>query len=177
MTASGVLEPAHPALEHGAVVLTTRAGAERCHRQLPGAVEVIALGGDAAVEPVEAVAALRERGYRSICSEAGPHVFGSLLAAGLVDELYLTVSPLLAGRSELGRRLGLVEETELLPERQDQARLLSVRRVRRGSLPALWTDPRRVTVRVSRVAQLSRDRTHCSTATWLDPLQRRPGDA
>ena len=72
MTASGALEPAHPALEHGAVVLTTRAGAERCHRQLPGAVEVIALGGDAAVEPVEAVAALRERGYRSICSEAAP---------------------------------------------------------------------------------------------------------
>ena len=72
--------------------------------------------------------ALRERGYRSICSEAGPHVFGSLVAAGLVDELFLTVSPLLAGRSDLGQRLGLVEATELLPERRDPVRLLSVRR-------------------------------------------------
>jgi riboflavin biosynthesis pyrimidine reductase len=128
MTASGALEPGHPALEHGAVVLTTQAGAERCHGQLPGAVDVVALDGDAAVAPGDAVAALRERGYDSICSEAGPHVFGSLLAAGLVDELFLTVSPLLAGRSELGQRLGLVEATELLPERREQARLLSVRR-------------------------------------------------
>jgi riboflavin biosynthesis pyrimidine reductase len=103
-------------------------GAERCRRRLPGATEVVVLDGDTAVAPADAVAALRERGYRSICSEAGPHVFGSLLAARLVDELYLTVSPLLAGRSELGQRLGLVEATELLPERQEQARLLSVRR-------------------------------------------------
>jgi riboflavin biosynthesis pyrimidine reductase len=128
MTASGALDPAHPALEHGAVVLTTQTGAERCRRQLPGSVEVVVLDGDTAVEPADAVAALRERGYRSICSEAGPHVFGSLVAAGLVDELFLTFSPLLAGRSELGQRLGLVEATELLPERQEQARLLSVRR-------------------------------------------------
>ncbi len=55
-------------------------------------------------------------------------MFGSLVAAGLVDELFLTVSPLLAGRSELGQRLGLVEATELLPERSEPARLLSLRR-------------------------------------------------
>lgn len=128
MTASGALDPAHPALEHGAVVLTTRNGAERCRRQLPVAAEVVTLDGDTAVEPAEAVAALRARGHRSILSEAGPHVFGSLVAAGLVDELFLTVSPLLAGRSDLGQRLGLVEAEELLPDRRDPARLLSVRR-------------------------------------------------
>ena len=128
LTASGNLDPAHPALELGAVVLTTTAGAQRSQRQLPGATEIVVLAGDTAVAPVAAVAALRERGYQSICSEAGPHVFGSLLEAGLVDELFLTVSPLLAGRTELSERLGLVESTELLPERHDQARLLSVRR-------------------------------------------------
>jgi riboflavin biosynthesis pyrimidine reductase len=130
MTASGALEPEHPALVNGAIVLTTRSGAERCHRLLPDAVETVALAGETEVDPADAVAALRDRGYRSICSEAGPHVFGSLLAAGLVDELYLTVSPLLAGRSDLSQRLGLVEGTELLPDHREQARLLSVRRDR-----------------------------------------------
>ena len=128
MTASGALDPGHPALENGAVVLTTESGAERCHRLLPDSVEVVALPGETAVDPVAAVGALRARGCASILSEAGPHVFGSLLAAGLVDELFLTVSPLIAGRSDLGQRIGLVEATELLPEHRDPARLLSVRR-------------------------------------------------
>ena len=128
MSATGALGPDHPALEHGAVVLTTRRGAERCRRELPEAVEIVALDGETAVDPGEAVAALRARGFERILSEAGPHVFGSMLGAGLVDELFLTVSPLLAGRSELGLRLGLVEATELLPEHSEQARLLGVRR-------------------------------------------------
>jgi riboflavin biosynthesis pyrimidine reductase len=91
-------------------------------------VEVVAFPGESAVDPVAAIAFLRERGHRSILSEAGPHVFGTLLAAGLVDELFLTVSPLLAGRAELEERLGLVEGHELLPGRSDPARLLGVRR-------------------------------------------------
>jgi riboflavin biosynthesis pyrimidine reductase len=128
MTASGAVRPDHPALEHGAVVLTTQRGHDRCRRELPDAVEIEVLDGDTAVEPADAVAALRSRGYERILSEAGPHVFGSLLEAGLVDELFLTVSPLLAGRSELGLRLGLVEATELLPGHTEQARLLGVRR-------------------------------------------------
>src|SRR5205807_7144697 len=115
-------------LREGAVVLTTRAGADRCHRALPREVEIVALEGETAVDAGEAVSALRDRGFARICSEAGPHVFGSLLAAGVVDELFLTVSPLLAGRSELGGRLGLVEGEELLPGRADPARLLGVRR-------------------------------------------------
>ncbi len=128
LTARGALEPGHPALERGAVVLTTKEGASRCRGRLSEAVEVVVLAGEASVDPAEAVAVLRERGRRSILSEAGPHVFGSLLAAGLVDELFLTVSPLLAGRSPLGERLGLVEGEELLPGRADPARLLGVRR-------------------------------------------------
>ena len=127
MTGSGALGE-HPALENGAIVLTTGSGAERCQRELPGSVEIVELPGDTAVDPAEAVAALRERGYGSILSEAGPHVFGSMLEAGLVDELFLTVSPLVAGRSDLGQRLGLVEAAELLPEHRDPARLLSIRR-------------------------------------------------
>jgi riboflavin biosynthesis pyrimidine reductase len=128
MTTSGALDPGHRALREGTIVLTTRSGAERCARELPGEVEVVTLEGETAVDPAEAVAALRDRGLARICSEAGPHVFGSLLAAGLVDELFLTVSPLLAGRSDLGGRLALVENEELLPARSEPGRLLSIRR-------------------------------------------------
>ena len=41
-------------------------------------------------------------------------MFGSLVASRLVDELFLTVSPVLAGRGATAR-LGLVEGVELVP--------------------------------------------------------------
>ncbi|MES4831787.1 dihydrofolate reductase family protein, partial [Streptomyces anthocyanicus] len=51
-------------------------------------------------------AALTRRGLRRIDCEGGPRLFGALTAAGLVDELRLTVSPLLtagpAGRIATG---------------------------------------------------------------------------
>jgi riboflavin biosynthesis pyrimidine reductase len=40
---------------------------------------------------------LRERGFRHVLSEGGPNIFGALTAADLVDDLCLTLSPLLAG--------------------------------------------------------------------------------
>jgi riboflavin biosynthesis pyrimidine reductase len=128
LTASRALDAGHPALEHGAVVLTTENAAAGGAERLPDAVEVVRLGGGPLVDPVAAVEVLRERGYRRILSEAGPHVFGSLVAAGLVDELFLTVSPLLAGRSAPGERLGLVEGEEILPAHTALRRLLGIRR-------------------------------------------------
>ena len=66
---------------------------------------------------------LRVRGCRRILCEGGPTLFGALLAAGLVDELFLTVSPFLAGRG-----LSLVEGVELLPDRRVAGTLAGVRR-------------------------------------------------
>ena len=88
----------------------------------------VPLGPGPFLDLTAAIAALRARGHALILSEGGPRVFGSLLAAGLVDELFLTVSPLLAGRTELGQRLGLVESQELLPAKTVSGRLLSLRR-------------------------------------------------
>ncbi len=73
-----------------------------------------------------AVAALYTRGHQLVVCEVGLHLFGSLLAADLVDELFLTRSPLLAGRGD-GARLGLVEGNALLPAVHRDARLVSVR--------------------------------------------------
>ena len=52
--------------------------------------------GPVTVNITRAVAALRARGHARILCEGGPTLFGTLLAAGLVDELDLSLAPLLA---------------------------------------------------------------------------------
>jgi len=74
-------------------------------------------------ELVAAVEELRERGCGRILCEGGPTRLGALLSVDLVDELFLTVSPLLAGSG-----LSLVEGAELLPHRRRAASLAGVRR-------------------------------------------------
>ena len=125
LTASGSIPHDHPVLADGALVLTTESGAQRLAGRLPDEAELAVLPGEAEVDVRAALALLRERGHRRILSEAGPHVFGSLLEADLVDELFLTVSPLLAGRPDTA--IGLVAGAALLPDRAEPARLRSVR--------------------------------------------------
>ena len=69
---------------------------------------------------------LRDRGCPVVLTEAGPTMFGSLVASRLVDELFLTVSPVLVGRAATAR-LGLVEGVELVPQTRVAGRLRSVR--------------------------------------------------
>lgn len=76
-------------LTHGQAPADRRAALERV-------VEVITTGPDA-VDPTRAVAVLADRGLRRMLCEGGPHLLGSMLAAGVVNELCLTLSPLLAG--------------------------------------------------------------------------------
>ena len=71
----------------------------------------------------DAIGELRARGARRILCEGGPTLFGSLLADDVVDELFVTVSPVLAGRG-----LSLVEGVELLPGRRIGGTLAGVRR-------------------------------------------------
>jgi riboflavin biosynthesis pyrimidine reductase len=124
-TASGRLDPAHPALEAGALVLTTEAGESALRGRLPSASTVVSLGPTLHVR--DAVAMLRARGHGVLLSEGGPTMAGSLAGADLLDELFLTLSPVLAGRDG-GERLSLVEGVELLPGRRVEQRLLGVRR-------------------------------------------------
>jgi riboflavin biosynthesis pyrimidine reductase len=118
------LDPSHPVLQR-AVLLTTARGAEQFADVLP---DVVAVNDGDWVDLRAAVAVLRDRGHERILSEAGPHVFGSLLADDLVDELFLTVSPVLAGRVVDAMRFALVEGVELLPQVRRAGRLVSVRR-------------------------------------------------
>ncbi|WP_308206682.1 pyrimidine reductase family protein [Paractinoplanes hotanensis] len=74
------------------VVTTTRADPSA----LTGIADVIAVGDDT-VDCAAAVRELNARGAAQLLCEGGPHLFGALLDADLVDELCLTVSPLLVG--------------------------------------------------------------------------------
>ena len=74
------------------------------------------------------VTELRHRGFGVVLSEGGPTLFGQLLAAGAVDDLFLTVAPQVAGRSGQTERLSLVEGMGFAPSQAPWARLRSVMR-------------------------------------------------
>jgi len=128
ITGTGGVDPNHPAFERGALVLTTDAGAQALSGLLPDASEVVALGEGPLVDMRRAVEAVRSRGHELIVLEAGPHVVGSMLGEQMIDELFLTVSPLVAGREEGQTRLGFVAGHELLPGVRAAGELVSVRR-------------------------------------------------
>ncbi len=78
------------------VVITTEdAPAEA----LAGAREVadVVLAGVGSVDLARAVAALAGRGWTRLLSEGGPRLLGQLAAAGLLDELCLSLAPLVTG--------------------------------------------------------------------------------
>lgn len=124
VTSGASLDVTHPVLAD-ALVLTTAIGAAA----LEGAVPNVAVVNDGDwVDLRAALELLRDRGHALVLAEAGPTTFGELVAQGLVDELFLTLSPVLAGRLASGRRLALVEGVELLPQMHVSPQLLSLRR-------------------------------------------------
>ncbi|MEU4621410.1 pyrimidine reductase family protein [Actinoplanes sp. NPDC023801] len=76
------------------IVLTHRAAP--ADAPIREAAEVIALGGDE-VDLAAGVRLLHDRGATRLLCEGGPGLLGAMIAADVVDELCLTVAPLLAG--------------------------------------------------------------------------------
>lgn len=79
------------------IVFTASSAPEERRRALADAGADVVVSGDDDVDLAAVVAELDRRGLRRVCCEGGPLLFGSLIAAGLVDELDLTVAPLLVG--------------------------------------------------------------------------------
>ncbi|MEA2592290.1 MAG: hypothetical protein QOD62_2121, partial [Actinomycetota bacterium] len=136
VTASGRL-PSLTALTPGSLVITTPAGAKALAGSLPATAELVVLSargapqgaGSANGETIPAagiVAALRERGHNRVLTEGGPQLFGEFLAAGLVDELFLTTSPVLFG--DAPPAIGITGHLGPAEEPRARAELLSFRR-------------------------------------------------
>jgi len=116
------------------VVITTSAGRDALARKgatkLPS-VQIQAL--DSSSGSIAPMAMLRllyaQLGVRRLLHEGGPTLFGQFLAAEAVDELFLTLSPQIAGRKANAVRPGLVQGTEFIPTGAPWFKLLSVKQM------------------------------------------------
>ncbi|MFE2276824.1 pyrimidine reductase family protein [Streptomyces sp. NPDC059454] len=78
-------------------LLLTGAGAapDRVAAAERAGARVVTAGEGAAVDPARAVRALADLGHTRLLTEGGPRLLGQLVAAEVLDELCLTVSPML----------------------------------------------------------------------------------
>jgi riboflavin biosynthesis pyrimidine reductase len=124
VTASMLIDGSERWIAEAAVpplLLTTKKAA----RPIKGAEVTVC--GDVAVDLSLALTALAERGLRHVLCEGGPTLFGQLAGTGRLDELCLTISPIMAGpggprivdgppwpQGQRGRLTGLLEDEGLL---------------------------------------------------------------
>ncbi|MBI2323947.1 MAG: dihydrofolate reductase family protein [Chloroflexi bacterium] len=109
-------------------IVTSAAGAERLAANGTGTVRVRAVGDLAPTMrgAIDAIAA--ETGARLVLSESGPGLFGRMLDERVVDELFLTLAPHLAGRSPARPGIGLVDPVAFEHERAPWADLIGAKR-------------------------------------------------
>jgi riboflavin biosynthesis pyrimidine reductase len=129
VTGSGGIEPKEGTARQDTLALTTRAGADALGRSDADLSDVVVLGVGEPLDGAGIVGALRERGFERILTEGGPTLMAQLLDANVVDELFLSVSPVCAGGgNRAGGRLPFTPGIELLPGRGVPGTLRSVKR-------------------------------------------------
>ncbi|MGW0955217.1 pyrimidine reductase family protein [Streptomyces sp. NPDC002545] len=78
------------------LVLTGAAAApERIAAAERAGARVVIAGDGVGVDPARAVRALAELGHTRLLTEGGPRLLGQMVASGVLDEMCLTVSPML----------------------------------------------------------------------------------
>lgn len=114
------------------LILTTEQGKQRLSQngsEALAAVQVKALPSvGKGISPSAILTLLRhEAGVQLLLHEAGPTLFGEFLAGGLIDELFLTVAPQIAGRVPEQPRPGLVANVQFSPATAPWWKLLSIK--------------------------------------------------
>jgi riboflavin biosynthesis pyrimidine reductase len=129
VTASGRVEPKGGKGGQDTIAITTRRGADVIERSEAGVSDVLVVGDGESIDGAGIVGALRERGFERVLTEGGPKLMARLLEAGVVDELFLSLSPLCAGGGERpGERVPFTPGIELLPDRPLAGSLRGVKR-------------------------------------------------
>jgi 5-amino-6-(5-phosphoribosylamino)uracil reductase len=106
----GSVDPASPLVTDTRVppvILTAEAADPAWRTAMTDAGADVVVAGDERVDVTLALAALADRELLRVCCEGGPMLFADLIAAGLVDQLCLTVAPLLAGAGAVRVATGL----------------------------------------------------------------------
>ncbi len=86
---------AAPADARTIIITTAQAPPDR-RAEVATRADVI-VAGEQTVDLKAAVSALADRGHQLMLAEGGPHLLAQFVAAGLMDELCLTIGPLMAG--------------------------------------------------------------------------------
>lgn len=100
VTGRGSVSPSSPLVTATSVpliVLTSESSPVAWRKEVADAGADVVVAGDERVDPGLALSALADRGLLRVCCEGGPTLFADLISDGLVDQLCLTVAPLLAG--------------------------------------------------------------------------------
>lgn len=131
ITRGASLDPAAPVLTRTEVapVVVTCASADRDRvRAYRAAGAEVVVAGETDVDLAAMLDEFSRRGWSRVVCEGGPHLFGKMLDADLVDELCLTVSPMLVGggasRILAGRPATSTAELRLASVVQAQSALL-----------------------------------------------------
>jgi riboflavin biosynthesis pyrimidine reductase len=126
----------------------TRAGAARL-----GSVQIYVVdASDGSITPLAILRLLYVQcSVRMLLHEGGPTLFGQFLAADAMDELFLTLSPQIAGRRANAIRPALVQGVQFVPDSAPWFQLLSVKQ----KAEYLYLRYRRIGIRPS-VAQTHR---------------------
>ena len=105
-SAPGAWDPAGPTSPAGAAggadrpprpLIVTAAGADAGRAAIAARHADVIVAGDRVVDLALALERLAARGHRVVLCEGGPTLLGGIVAAGLLDELCLTISPVMGG--------------------------------------------------------------------------------
>lgn len=111
------------------VVITTSHGAARLRSEGVTGVEIVEMSG----EQVDLVHMheylLNEYGASTVLCEGGPKFYAALIESRLIDEEFLTLSPVMVGSRRDDYRPGLIDGISFEPGNEHRGRLMSVRRI------------------------------------------------
>jgi riboflavin biosynthesis pyrimidine reductase len=122
LTASGKIDLDEPTFHTEGLptaIVTTKEGASRIasdHGDISH-ITVRSTGEAISTTPAAVLKILADEfGIRLLLHEGGPTIFGQFLAANMIDELFLTLAPQIAGRQSLAQRPSIAGETLFSPE-------------------------------------------------------------
>ncbi len=134
VSASGNIDPELPVFHREDVpslIVTTAGGAAKLAQGgMPRRVTVVQAGKAAPMSSREILNAIRSVLPQSTMymAEGGPHLIGHFFAGKCLDELFLTLSPQIAGRDGKLERLGLTAGRVFAPGQGIWGKLLSLKR-------------------------------------------------
>lgn len=131
LTRSGNV-PAHaPALDNAdlpVLIATTQQGEQRARKILGSRPWVRYLATGEHLNQHVVMRHLRADGVQTLLCEGGPQIYGSLLQAHLIDDAFVTVSPIVVGTDQAHKRPSLVEGVAFPVAEPPQLEVLSMHR-------------------------------------------------